>query len=481
MKLVYERFPRLERQGRVLIWDSRQAPSGGPEDVFLISEDPLVLAQLRARSGARTIGATGGGADVEHLNPARLLGEWAHEAAGRPSEKMKLVAFTGTNGKSTSVEILRALLCGVGMPVLQVGTLGVSLWRPGARAPEIFLDTGFTTPEAPAFHALLASALAAGVRACVFECSSHALQLERVAGLDVDVGVFTNLTQDHLDFHGSMEAYGEAKALLFTQLIPAGTATKVRAAVINTGDAFGAKLFARLPIGIQARSFDAGSNLRIRSNTLNGLVIELEDYEYRAHLVGDFNAENLAGALLAAECLAGEGARAEFQAALDVFAGTRGRLERVGDSRIFVDYAHTPDALERTLKTLASLKESSARLFAVFGCGGNRDPGKRPIMGELAARLADQLVITSDNPRDEDPEAIIAAIRAGVRKIDAGKVSQEPDRRIAIRKAVAQMSANDVLAICGKGHETYQIVRGVKHPFDDAAEAQMALAQRFGD
>jgi UDP-N-acetylmuramoyl-L-alanyl-D-glutamate--2,6-diaminopimelate ligase len=323
------------------------------------------------------------------------------------------------------------------------------------------------------------------------EVSSHGLDQERVAGIKYDVAVFTNLTRDHLDYHGTMEAYGEAKFRLFS-------ARGLRHAVVNVDDEWGARFAKRLAGGgLDVVTFgtapetsgalkprlaasrvllsDAGVRFRLESDWGAGDV--------EAPVLGAFNVSNLlavAGALLAADVPFGQALRG-----ISALAPVPGRLERLGGGAaplVVVDYAHTPDALEKALQALRHVLDSTAlrnpsrgrgRLICVFGCGGDRDAGKRPLMGEAAARLADHVIVTSDNPRNEDPQAIIAQVLAGIR---GRRAEAMEDRQVAIFCAVHQAAAGDVVLLAGKGHETYQEIAGLRHPFNDREVATAALA-----
>jgi UDP-N-acetylmuramoyl-L-alanyl-D-glutamate--2,6-diaminopimelate ligase len=358
-------------------------------------------------------------------------------------------------------------------------------WPGGAR------PASHTTPDAAEVAATLAAARDAGARLAVLEVSSHALDQERVAALRFQAAGFTNLTRDHLDYHPDLEAYFQAKRRLFTAHLEEGGG-----AVIDLDDVYGARLAAELAAAGGARVWGygarAGRELRAVGARLGleGMSARVETpagaLALRSPMVGAFNLENLlcaAGLALAAGLPAGA-----VEAGLAASAGAPGRLERVAGRGVaaFVDYAHTDDALARALEALRAL--SPRRLLVVFGCGGDRDAGKRPLMGEAAGRRADAVVVTSDNPRGEDPDAIIAAIvpgleRAGVPRVGAAALragargyAVVPDRREAIALALAAAAPGDAVLIAGKGHETCQIVGAERRPFDDREEARRALA-----
>ncbi|MBI4984851.1 MAG: UDP-N-acetylmuramoyl-L-alanyl-D-glutamate--2,6-diaminopimelate ligase [Rhodocyclales bacterium] len=405
---------------------------------------------------------------VERLDA--LAGAVAHLVYGRPSEHLWLCGVTGTNGKtSVSQWIAQAMQlmskrCGV------IGTLGNGF--PGQLAA-----SANTTPDAVALHRQLAQFVAQGAVGCAMEVSSIGLDQARTAGAVFDTAVLTNLTRDHLDYHGDMATYAAAKAQLFES---AGLKT----AVLNLDDPFGADLAARLAGRVRTIGYTlagqkgadtvlAGTELAM---TEAGMAFTLNGMRIAAPVVGRFNAANLLaviGALLAR----GE-TMAACATALAGIEPPRGRMQAIGGQGrplVVVDYAHTPDALEKALTALhGTARARGGKLICIFGCGGGRDPGKRPLMGAVAEALADCVVLTSDNPRDEDPLAILAAIRAGMKSA----LLVEADRAAAIRYAVLAAEPNDTLLLAGKGHEPYQETAGVRHPFSDLDEAQKALEAR---
>lgn len=396
------------------------------------------------------------------------LGELAHRFHGRASEAMPVVGVTGTNGKTSTVQLLAQAWMLRGVTAGTIGTLGAGLY--GQVEP-----TGFTTPLVLRVHALIAQLRDAGARALAMEVSSHALDQGRVDGVRFDVAVFTNLSRDHLDYHGSMAAYGAAKARLFGW-------PGLRAAAINLDDGYGRQLMAVLPptvraVGLSSRG-DADAALRAEDIRLDttGLRFDLvyggARHPVASPLLGRFNVDNLlavAGALLAL----GDDAAA-IAATLSRLQPIHGRMNRLGGDGqplVVVDFAHTPDALEQALATLRA--HTRGRLACVFGCGGERDAGKRPQMGAIAERLADTVIVTDDNPRGEDGDAIVAGILGGLSRRDAATVMR--DRAAAIRHAIAAAGEGDVVLIAGKGHEPYQEVAGVRHAFDDTDIARDAL------
>ncbi len=401
---------------------------------------------------------------------------------GHPGDALLLAGVTGTNGKTTVAWLVEACLRAAGVPT---GLLGTVLHRwPGAERP-----ARHTTPESTEIQSLLAEMRAAGAKAAVLEVSSHALAQERVAGMRFKVAGFTNLTRDHLDYHGDMERYFAVKRRLFTEhLAPDGVA------VVNVRDPAGARLADQLGPGRRVWRYGGRGEdtLSTEGDVLSGLggtsaafVTPAGPMAIRSPLVGPHNLENLlcaAGIALALDVPTGA-----VERGLSGCAGAPGRLERFGARgvSVFVDYAHTDDALGRALAALRAL--APRRLACVFGCGGDRDRGKRPLMGEAAARGADLVVVTSDNPRTEEPAAIIAEIlpgleRAGMHRLSATSLRRgdkgfvvEPDRRAAIDLAVAAAQEGDAVLVAGKGHEDYQIVGAERRPFSDRDEARRAL------
>jgi UDP-N-acetylmuramoyl-L-alanyl-D-glutamate--2,6-diaminopimelate ligase len=402
----------------------------------------------------------------------------AHLAAayyGHPSRALTLVGITGTNGKTTTSYLVDALLRAAG----PTGILGTIQYVVGDEVR----PAGQTTPEALDIEAMLATMRDRGVKGVAMEVSSHALALSRVDGLAFDVAVFTNLTQDHLDFHGTLEEYGRAKRRLFELL--AGSPKGRRTAVVNGDDAWGARMVAGLELDVLSFGLATGNRVRaVRwTSSLDGIHMRVETprgaIDVESPLIGEHNVMNLLGAVGVGVALGLQ--PAAIARALAGVSAVPGRFERVRAGQPFlviVDYAHTPDALERVLTT--ARKITTGRLGVVFGCGGDRDRTKRPIMGEIAARLADRTWITSDNPRSESEGAIIEEIAIGVRRVCAepDRYAMVADRRAAIFEALSWAAAGDAIVIAGKGHETYQIVGADILPFDDRAVARNILAER---
>jgi UDP-N-acetylmuramoyl-L-alanyl-D-glutamate--2,6-diaminopimelate ligase len=405
----------------------------------------------------------------------RALPRLAGAYYGHPSDALTVVGITGTNGKTTTSYLCEALLRAKGLDTGVIGTIQYVV-RGQAR------DAGQTTPEALELQGLLAEMVTAGVGGVAMEVSSHALALHRVDGVAFDVAVFTNLTQDHLDFHGTMEAYAEAKRRLFFELLAAGRKPGA-AAVLNADDPVGAAWAASLPGRVLTFGLGPGHAVRPRefASGLGGIRLVAESpvgpIRIVSPLIGEHNVMNLLGAVGIGVAL---GLRAEaIASALGAVTRVPGRFERVEagqDFLVVVDYAHTPDALERVLDTARRLTEG--RLGVVFGAGGDRDRGKRPVMGRIAATLADRVWLTSDNPRSEDPAAIIDEIAVGLTPPPRAGHARCPDRRQAIREALEWARPGDTIVIAGKGHETYQIVGGQVLPFDDRLVAREFLMGR---
>ncbi|MGH7358307.1 MAG: UDP-N-acetylmuramoyl-L-alanyl-D-glutamate--2,6-diaminopimelate ligase, partial [Candidatus Rokuibacteriota bacterium] len=405
----------------------------------------------------------------------RALPRLAGAYYGHPSRGLTVVGITGTNGKTTTSYLCEALLRARGLETGVIGTIQYVV-RDQAR------DAGQTTPEALELQGLLAEMVAAGVGGVAMEVSSHALDLHRVDGVAFDVAVFTNLTQDHLDFHGTMEAYAAAKGRLFFELLGAGRKPGATA-VLNADDPVGAAWAGALSGPVLTFGLGAGHAVRPREfeSGLDGIRLLADSpvgpVRIVSPLIGEHNVMNLLGAVATGVALGLDPGR--IAAALGSLTRVPGRFERVEagqDFLVVVDYAHTPDALERVLDTARRL--TPGRLGVVFGAGGDRDRGKRPVMGRIAATRADRVWLTSDNPRSEDPSAIIEEIAVGVVPAPPGGYARCPDRRQAIREAVEWARRGDTIVIAGKGHETYQIIGREVGPFDDRVVAREYLAGR---
>jgi UDP-N-acetylmuramoyl-L-alanyl-D-glutamate--2,6-diaminopimelate ligase len=426
-------------------------------------DDPRVLAVpgLKARAGA--IAAAG---------------------CGHPSAFLDVVAFTGTNGKTSSAWWMAQLLSACDHPAGVVGTLGVG------RPEDGLVPTGLTTPDPVLFQSTLRDFVDQGLDACAIEASSIGLVEGRLNGTSIRVAVFTNFTQDHLDFHGSMQAYWDAKALLFRW-------TGLQAAVLNVDDPRGAELrqsLADTDLDLWTVGIDGDARLSARDLEFTHAGMAFTVVERGAHspetterrlslpLVGRYNVHNLLGVIAAARAL--DVPLAQAVMACERLTPVPGRMEQAEPDAadaplVLVDYAHTPDALEKALEAVQPLaSRRGGALWVVAGCGGDRDATKRPKMAAVAERAAQQVVLTSDNPRSEDPQAILQQMVAGLSRPDVARVVV--DRAQAIALAVQQASAADVVLIAGKGHETYQEIQGVKTPFSDIEQARTALAQRRG-
>jgi UDP-N-acetylmuramoyl-L-alanyl-D-glutamate--2,6-diaminopimelate ligase len=393
---------------------------------------------------------------------------------GEPAARLTLTGITGTNGKTTTAFLVDALLRAAGHPV---GLLGTVKYRIGDRETEAVR----TTPESNDLQALFREMVDAGCTHGVLEVSSHSLALKRVHGCAFQAAVFTNLTRDHLDFHGDMDAYFAAKRILFDALLaPGGTA------VINADDDWGRTLAQSLP-GARVVTFGLKPDASVRAVdldlSLQGTRFRVKaasgDFDVQSPLLGLFNVRNMLGAIGAALALGVE--TVTIQGVLSGFDGVPGRLERVDAGQAFtviVDYAHTDDALKNLLETVRGLQPR--RLITVFGCGGDRDRSKRPLMGAVASRLSDVVIVTSDNPRSEPPEAILEEVQRGMGGGRGGVRHAIVDRRDAIAKALELAEAGDAVVIAGKGHETYQQIRDKQLPFDDRQVARELLARRRG-
>jgi len=399
---------------------------------------------------------------------------------GQPSRVLRPVGVTGTNGKTTTTYLIERIWTDNGVDCGVIGTIETRYG--GKRIP-----MSSTTPDVLELQRVLHAMTAAGTSRCVMEVSSHALEQGRVKGIRFRTAVFTNLTQDHLDYHQTMEAYEAAKGLLFSRLgNEYGEDPSDRNyAVLNADDPASERLARLTAAEVLTYGIDRPADLRATDiatsargtsftlNTLHGL------HRVRLRMVGKFNVYNALAALAAAYCERIPLSRAI--ASLEAVPGVPGRVEIVDEGQPFtvvVDYAHTPDGLDNVLRTIREL--TNGRVICVFGCGGDRDRSKRPKMGRIAAEHADLLIVTSDNPRTEDPRAIMADIETGLTaaRVDPSRYLMMPDRREAIEKAVEIASPQDVVLIAGKGHETYQIIGGVTHAFDDRLAARAAIRSR---
>ena len=428
------------------------------------------------------------------VTDARLaMAKMAARFYGDPTAGIPLVGITGTNGKTTTTYLLEGILTAAGLPAAVLGTVNYRFGDQRLPAPH-------TTPESVDLQAVLRKLVDKGAGSVVMEVSSHALEQHRVDGCRFDVGVFTNLTRDHLDYHGDMESYRIAKERLFSELLAADAIKGVRHAVINCDDPAGSEIAAHsaAPVITYGLGMDAQVTASYVRFSVNGIGGEIRtpagEFAFRSQLLGRFNLYNILAAT--ASGIALDIPLEKIREGIENHPPIPGRLERVPNDRgitALVDYAHTGDALDNVLQTLCELK--SGRIITVFGCGGDRDRGKRPVMGEVTGRYSDLAVVTSDNPRTEDPLAIISDIREGLLPLGikeyrptelADRFTTKgfviiPDRRAAIRLAIRLARQGDIVLLAGKGHEDYQIIGTIKHHFDDREEAIAALGQTESD
>ncbi len=417
------------------------------------------------------------------FNLREQAGAIASHVYGNPSEKLWVVGVTGTNGKTSCSHWIAQSMSAMGRKCALIGTLGNGF-------PPELQPTLNTTPDAIRVHGLLDVFVQQQAQAAAMEVSSHALEQGRVNGIGFDVALLTNLSRDHLDYHGSMESYAAAKRKLFNW-------HQLKYAVLNLDDAFGSELAAQLQdqevevigYGLTQAALELAEQRGLRMVFGDGLKLDAQGCRMKVHaswgrgelksnLLGRFNAENLLGtlAVLLVSGIALTDALHEMGQRQPV-AGRMQRAGGAGQPAIVVDYAHTPDALEKVLLTLRELTVvSGGKLICVFGCGGDRDRGKRPMMGTVSSRVADISIVTSDNPRSESPHEIIREIEAGMH----GEYQVVEDRALAIARAIALARAQDTVLIAGKGHEDYQEIRGVKHPFSDMEVARNSLQGWLG-
>ncbi|MEQ9467404.1 MAG: UDP-N-acetylmuramoyl-L-alanyl-D-glutamate--2,6-diaminopimelate ligase [Ekhidna sp.] len=394
---------------------------------------------------------------VQTDNSAKALGIIASNFYGRPSEKLKLVGITGTNGKTTCATLLYELFQNLGYTVGLLSTVENKINHK-------ILDTSFTTPDAVQLNQLLAEMVESGCTHAFMEVSSHALVQHRVAGIHFTGSVFTNITHDHLDYHKTFDEYIAAKKLLFDGL------SSEAFALVNVDDKRGAVMMQNTKatkhrMGIRSM---ADFKVRIIHNTLQGLELNFDGVDVWFKLIGEFNAYNLLTTYAVAILLEEE--KEHILSGLSTTSGASGRFEKVENAAnvmAIVDYAHTPDALENVLKTIDNLRTKNEMLVTVVGCGGDRDKTKRPKMAEIAARFSDKIILTSDNPRTEDPKQILEDMKAGIPKSKERNVMVIEDRKEAIRTACNLISDQDIILVAGKGHETYQEINGVRNHFDD--------------
>ncbi|NRA48995.1 MAG: UDP-N-acetylmuramoyl-L-alanyl-D-glutamate--2,6-diaminopimelate ligase [Phaeodactylibacter sp.] len=406
---------------------------------------------------------------VQVADSAKALGLMASLYYGEPSKQLKLVGVTGTNGKTTTVTLLQELFLKLGY---KTGLLSTVRNKIGEQP----LPSTHTTPDALAIQALLRDMVEAGCDYVFMEVSSHAAHQQRIAGLHFTGAVFTNITPDHLDYHKTFKAYIEAKKMFFDML------PDTAFALVNVDDRRGEVMLQNTLAKRYTYSLRSMANFKgkILDNSVTGLQLLVDEQEIFSRLIGDFNAYNLLAVYGVAILL--EQDRMEALTALSELGAVDGRFETIvtpGKGFIgIVDYAHTPDALEKVLETIDQLRQRESRVITVVGCGGDRDRAKRPVMAKNACSLSDQVILTSDNPRSEDPEAILEEMWKGVPKDATRKVLTIVNRREAIRTAAALAQGTDIVLVAGKGHEKYQEIKGERFPFDDKAELEDALKDK---
>ncbi len=397
---------------------------------------------------------------IQVKDSAEALGRIAANFYGNPSENLKLVAITGTNGKTTTATLLYQLFENMGYKTGLLGTIENRVHREA-------VSSRLTTPDVIEINRLLARMVDVGCEYAFMEASSIAIEQKRMAGLQLSGAVFTNITHDHLDYHGTFDAYIKSKKALFDSL-PKSAFALVNADDRNAGVMVQNTRAKVWTYGLKNRADFKG---RVLENDFSGLQMIIDQQEFHAPLIGYFNAYNLLAVYATAVLLGAS--KMETLASLSAIRPAPGRFEVIRSASgvvAVIDYAHTPDALKNVLQTINSIRSGKERLITVVGAGGNRDKAKRPIMAEVAARLSNQVILTSDNPRDEDPAEILNDMRNGLLPPLSQKALTIPDRREAIRTAAALARPGDIILVAGKGHENYQEIKGKRYPFDDKAE-----------
>ncbi|WP_028663994.1 UDP-N-acetylmuramoyl-L-alanyl-D-glutamate--2,6-diaminopimelate ligase [Runella zeae] len=402
---------------------------------------------------------------IQVADTARAMGRMASNFYDNPSSKLKLVGVTGTNGKTSSVTLLFKLFRQLGYHTGLLSTVQNQI-------DEEVIPSTHTTPDSVKINELLAEMLRRGCTHCFMEVSSHAVVQERIAGLTFAGGIFTNITHDHLDFHKTFDNYIKAKKGFFDQL------PKHAFALVNIDDRRGGVMVQNTAARKETYSLQTIASFKgkLLADSLFGLQMEIDGKEVWFKLIGKFNAYNLLG-VYGAALLLGEDPE-QVLLSLSAIMPPPGRFEQVMSANEIVgivDYAHTPDALQNVLETINDIREGDQQVITVVGCGGNRDAAKRPEMARIACELSSKVILTSDNPRNEDPLLILEQMQAGISPIDFKKTKTIEDRREAIRYAVSLAQPHDIILVAGKGHETYQEIKGVKHHFDDREELRAAF------
>lgn len=405
---------------------------------------------------------------VKVQNSSEALGVMASNFFENPSSKLKVVGVTGTNGKTSTVTLLYRLCMALGFRCGMISTVENRI------NSEVVAAT-HTTPDPIQIHSLMAQMVDSGCEFCFMEVSSHAIHQNRVYGLDFTGAVFTNITHDHLDYHGTFKNYLNAKKKLFDDLSSSAFA------LVNSDDKNGLVMLQNCSASQKTFALKNPSDFKgkILENTFEGLFLQVDGREFHSRLIGEFNAYNLMAVYGTSVLLGCD--EMETLTALSALSAAEGRFDyRVSpkDKIVgIVDYAHTPDALEKVLATIRQVRQSDAGIISIVGCGGDRDTSKRPVMAKAAVEGSDQVILTSDNPRSEDPDAIIAEMKEGILPPEMRKILSISDRKEAIRTAIKTAKKGDIILIAGKGHEKYQEIKGVKHPFDDREVLDQAIKE----
>jgi UDP-N-acetylmuramoyl-L-alanyl-D-glutamate--2,6-diaminopimelate ligase len=467
----------MERKVRDVVFDSRKVVENS---AFVAVKGTQVdghdFISLALEKGATTIVCeqlpetlATGITYIQVVDSAKALGIMAANFYGNPSEKIKVVAVTGTNGKTTTVTLLHQLFVRMGYSTGLLSTVENKI-------NEEVIPSTHTTPDAVSVQALLRKMVDAGCTHCFMEASSHAIVQERIAGLKLAGAVFTNITHDHLDYHGTFDEYIKAKKKLFDEL------PKDAFALVNGDDKRGGVMVQNCRGTLQTFGLKSAADFKakILSNTIEGLELDVNGKLIWFRMIGSFNAYNLLG-VLGTAVLLGED-EDEVLRELSAIKGAKGRFDRIsiGGITAIVDYAHTPDALDNVLKTINAFRTGNEQLITVVGCGGNRDKTKRPTMAKIAVSESTKAIFTSDNPRFEEAAEILRDMQAGVGPTDFRKTLTIEDRREAIKTALLLCQKGDIVLIAGKGHEDYQEIKGVKHHFDDAEVVTELLTQLTG-